>query len=227
MVEMKVCSKCGIEKSIAEYYANPAGRGGLSARCKDCHKDAVRKYREENPERVAAFLGAYNKKYYRDNKGKLKAARDQARDRMSQRIAAGDNFGMDGGAIRCRLCELLRPVEDFHRSSSHRTGRQSICKHCNSRRNKEAYRRGRRELLDFLGGRCACCGEREPAFLEIDHVNGGGGRERKAKNSLANLRNRVMNTPSDFQVLCANCHVAKSTVGECPHKASERAAHEA
>lgn len=223
MGDAKVCSKCKVEKALNEYYSNPDGRDGLFAHCKQCHKDAVRRYRAANPERVAAFIRDGNVRRYRDTKEQVKMDRDRAREAMRRRIAEGENFGMDGKTMCCRMCKLDRPVDDFHRSSSHKTGRQSVCKYCNSQRNKDSYRKGRRELLDFLGGRCACCGEDEPLFLQIDHVHGGGGQERRAKGSLAALRARVMRSPSDFQVLCANCHLVKSSGEVCPHKTRRRA----
>lgn len=215
----KICSKCDVEKSHDEFYAKPGGRDGLFAHCKDCHRLVVRSYREANAEQVQKFVSEYSKEYYLKNKEKLKSLRDGARDEMRRRIAEGENFDMDGAVIRCRRCETERPVDDYHRSSSHRNGRQSICRYCNSERNRDAYRRGRQEIFDFLGGACVCCGETESAFLQVDHVNGGGGKERKIKNSLAALRVRVRTAPADFQLLCANCHAAKLTLDMCPHKA--------
>ena len=32
----------------------------------------------------------------------------------------------------------------------------------------------RAEFIAAYGGKCACCGEAEPKFLELDHVFGGG-----------------------------------------------------
>src|SRR5712692_9579498 len=39
---------------------------------------------------------------------------------------------------------------------------------------KQKFRRMRLEIINRLGGRCACCNEVEPVFLCIDHINGGG-----------------------------------------------------
>jgi hypothetical protein len=37
----------------------------------------------------------------------------------------------------------------------------------------------RLEVIAAMGGCCKCCGEKEPEFLVIDHVHGGGTKERK------------------------------------------------
>ena len=35
-----------------------------------------------------------------------------------------------------------------------------------------------RRVLDHYGRACSCCGETEPAFLTIDHVNNDGAEHR-------------------------------------------------
>lgn len=98
-------------------------------------------------------------------------------------------------------------------------GRQWQCKDCNSARNIATYRRVRGEIITSLGGRCACCAEAEAVFLQIDHVNGGGGAERRQRNSVHALARRVRANPEEFQLLCGNCHSAKTVGVTCPHKA--------
>jgi hypothetical protein len=87
----------------------------------------------------------------------------------------------------------------------------------------EYHRRIKREVLEHYGGippRCACCDEKEYAFLSLDHMNGDGARHRKELNlyGLAIYRwVKRNNFPKDFQVLCFNCNLAKQHVGKCPH----------
>jgi hypothetical protein len=71
-----------------------------------------------------------------------------------------------------------------------------------------------------IGGiQCSCCGEKEIRFLCIDHVNGGGTKHRESigrSNTYMWLKKN--NYPKGFQVLCANCNMAKRENGICPHK---------
>jgi hypothetical protein len=91
-----------------------------------------------------------------------------------------------------------------------------------------AYRRRRNvriraETFAAYGGRCACCGETEDAFLQIDHEDGNGAAHRESLGG----RNRAgiftyvwlrqNGWPPGFRVLCANCHAAISRLGSCPH----------
>ena len=76
----------------------------------------------------------------------------------------------------------------------------------------------------YGGYKCACCGETEPMFLSIDHVNNDGAHERKS--GLYNGSGtafyqwlRKNGYPSGYQVLCMNCQVGKhKNGGVCPHQ---------
>lgn len=70
---------------------------------------------------------------------------------------------------------------------------------------------------------CACCGETEPAFLSIDHVNNDGYKQRKK--GIQGSGGRIYrwlisnNFPPGYQVLCMNCQHGKArNNGVCPHK---------
>ncbi len=84
----------------------------------------------------------------------------------------------------------------------------------------------KQEVLNAYGGVCACCGEANPAFLVIDHVNNDGARHRetigmgKRKIGSGSIMHRWLianQFPSGFQILCANCNMAKHSLGVCPH----------
>lgn len=85
-------------------------------------------------------------------------------------------------------------------------------------------RKLRREVLAGYGGACACCGESRWQFLAIDHVHGGGGKERKTglKGSKLLCMLRAKNYPPEYRLLCHNCNMARGIYGACPHEA-ERA----
>lgn len=97
----------------------------------------------------------------------------------------------------------------------------------------------RRELVaaihEIYGGRCACppCGESEPLFLEIDHVNNDGNLDRKnpghQSGSTTFLRKLVKaGVPlPEYQLLCSNCNQGKRRNGGiCPHVVPASELHE-
>lgn len=76
------------------------------------------------------------------------------------------------------------------------------------------------------GGACACCGEVNPAFLTVDHVDNDGARHREQMGQGARKigSGSVMMSwlikqgfPPGFQLLCANCNLGKASLGKCPH----------
>lgn len=52
---MKVCKKCGIEKPIEDFYVHKEMSDGHLSFCKDCVRDRVHKYRQENLERIRKY----------------------------------------------------------------------------------------------------------------------------------------------------------------------------
>lgn len=83
-----------------------------------------------------------------------------------------------------------------------------------------------KKVLCFMkyGGsppKCACCGEGEIKFLSVDHINGGGSKQKKELGGAGGKTYRWMvknNFPPGFQILCHNCNQAKGAYGMCPHK---------
>jgi hypothetical protein len=95
------------------------------------------------------------------------------------------------------------------------------------RRNPEASRAmGRRHLVKLraecfaaYGDACACCGERTPEFLTIDHVHDDGAAHRRTLTIGMYQALRGLGYPrDDYQLLCMNCNFAKSKRGGCPHQ---------
>ena len=74
------------------------------------------------------------------------------------------------------------------------------------------------DVLKAYGSKCRCCGETEVKFLVLDHVNNGGNEHRRqiGYHDIWRWAKRN-NYPPLFQLLCANCNIAKAHFGICPH----------
>lgn len=92
----------------------------------------------------------------------------------------------------------------------------------------ERKRTSNRALKDrvfekYGGYVCACCGEKERLFLQIDHINNDGNKHRKKighHNFYLWLEQN--NYPEGYQILCANCNWGKMlNKGICPHKGGD------
>jgi|SRR3990172_5024304 len=75
------------------------------------------------------------------------------------------------------------------------------------------------EVLAAYGGNCQCCGEANPKFLTIDHINNNGNEHRKTVGSSSlYARLRKNGYPGGFQTMCFNCNSGRDknrTI--CPH----------
>lgn len=67
MINKKVCTKCGEDKSVNEFWKNKRYSDGLQNQCKCCFKISNKKYREDNKDK----LKTYYKSYREDNKDKI------------------------------------------------------------------------------------------------------------------------------------------------------------
>ena|SRR3990167_8228 len=86
---------------------------------------------------------------------------------------------------------------------------------------KSRYEKERKVVFSKLGDACACCGETEPLFLTVDHVNNDGHIQRKDhRNQYTRIYRWLIknNFPKGFQLLCMNCNQGKHrNGGVCPH----------
>lgn len=89
-----------------------------------------------------------------------------------------------------------------------------------SQKNRERRQSMRIGVLAKYGNKCECCGDENPEFLVIDHINGGGTKERKALTpwgvyiKLFNSKERL----PGYRILCHNCNASMAIYGYCPHK---------
>lgn len=127
----------------------------------------------------------------------------------------------------CTLCGLRKPYKDFvhcRKCKKKLAEWQQDNRESNRTAGKRWRDRLRAEVIQTYGGICKCCGEDEPIFLTIDHINNDGADHRRAlvgRNQGGGSWNTYIwlkknNFPSGFQVLCWNCNWAKSH-GGCPH----------
>ena len=97
------------------------------------------------------------------------------------------------------------------------------------RRARERYYELKGKIISHYGGKCVCCGETHPEFLNLHHLNMDGKKQimeafkvnYRPVHAFYKLiiRNKY---PKDLVLLCWNCHQATHAYGICPH-AVERA----
>ena len=136
----------------------------------------------------------------------------------------------------CSWCRIPKTIDQFYPSKVGLYKVGGRCKECSDKtssqwqkdrpewkktKNRKSYRRAKAEVFERYGSACKCCGETEPMFLTIDHVNNdGGGRYRKDRGYAMYQKIIDEGFPAKYQVLCWNCNTGKQrNGGVCPHKA--------
>lgn len=96
-----------------------------------------------------------------------------------------------------------------------------LCINCSILYEKEKYHKDRSIIIENLGGKCECCGEANSELLTIDHINGGGNKEKQAgskgKKYLKKLKN-MQNIKEIYRCLCYNCNYCLGFWGKCQCK---------
>ena len=71
--------------------------------------------------------------------------------------------------------------------------------------------RCRLEIIEILGNKCVWCGETDFRCIHVDHINGGGGLERKKwyGEYYMQILKKLKTGSRNYQLLCANCNCRK------------------
>lgn len=96
-------------------------------------------------------------------------------------------------------------------------GLVSRCLECKTKHSAQmvnAANKSKDEVYKAYGDKCKHCGEANRKFLCIDHVNGGGNKEKKELGGVGiKLYKHIISLkfPADYQILCYNCNIKKSS----------------
>lgn len=142
-----------------------------------------------------------------------------------------DNTKISGRGSTCKPCNNLQAKAYYKRGENARKIKEKVKRKYKIGpeyyKNKQKELRVRRKLAAFIkvGGEsfeCVCCHETNSVFLNIDHVNGGGGNHLVSLGLKggAQFYSWILNQTdvSGFQILCFNCNFAKHRLEVCPHQ---------
>ena len=137
----------------------------------------------------------------------------------------------DKGRVKeCKICKEVKSITSFYlayKLEGKRPCYSSYCKTCSKKHGIENGKKGRLKVLQHYSNSvnpfCACCGEDEIVFLVVDHLKGGGLKDRMARggNGSAFYYNLIRHDfPSGYRILCHNCNHGVR-LGKCPHQLKE------
>jgi 5-methylcytosine-specific restriction endonuclease McrA len=98
-----------------------------------------------------------------------------------------------------------------------------MCEKClllHTDKERRRYQKIRDACILAYGGCCVCCGTNVVKYLQLDHIHNDGASHKQK--IFGNARTGSMYVwayrhkfPNVLQLLCANCHQAKTTCGGC------------
>jgi hypothetical protein len=160
-------------------------------RWKEHKREYKKKWRNEHRDKI--YL--YGKKYAETHREKLHLHAKQYRERHREKIK------------RRRHERYINRI-----TVEHQKHREWIRKHPDFRHDK--WRELRNAILARLGSKCVACGNIDSRVLCIDHINGGGTKERRllgASGFMLKLKKLSDDElKRNYQLLCANCNMIKT-----------------
>ncbi len=189
-----------------------------------------RKCKEDRPEEDFWFNERKGRSVARCNACRTK-------DRLAYRLANLDKIKVANRDWQRRNPEKTKAAQERWKAKNPDIARERAVAwyKANKPRARAQQRERSQQLKDAVynaygGYVCNCCGETEPSFLSVDHVNNDGNRHRRATGfgtrrwSGKKIYSLIIDDgfPPDYQILCMNCNWGKArNGGVCPHKASE------
>lgn len=99
--ELKICSKCGKELPLTDFYKDNRATDGRQSDCKSCHCKVSTAWHKKNPEKTKGYARAFNKRH------------PELWDKLAQeRKLCLDEYKSDNGCIICGETEPC--CLDFH-----------------------------------------------------------------------------------------------------------------
>lgn len=140
----------------------------------------------------------------------LDRASRKSRERISLGLCAKCKNPALPGRKRCKKCAERANAY----AKTHKTSMQSHYRYQNI-------------VYDYYGRKCSCCGEDNPLFLTMDHINGRKDTPEKKKTGAHAVmhiaRAIILGEPrTDIRILCFNCNCGRHRNGGiCPHEVKQ------
>lgn len=145
-------------------------------------------------------------------------------DESDQNVLELDHINNDGSMHRNQIGSGPQAVFYWAVANNFPDTIQLLCGNCHVAKTWRPagvpLSKRREKLIKGYGGRCANCHETEPNFLELDHVNNDGAAHRRELGGKQGVDRWAIKNgfPDRLQLLCANCHEAKTRTGDCTYR---------
>lgn len=133
---MKQCSKCGINKSVDEFYRDSRKGDGLFSACKQCHNKLS-----------AAWVAKNSERKKKTNRLWREANRQLRYDAFRRRYERADSILPI--RKRCCACGQEKSADEFHRKKDSRDGLYPRCKICRAKADQQRRIQNAAHLTEY------------------------------------------------------------------------------
>jgi hypothetical protein len=157
----------------------------------------------EKKEKRRIYHKQYQKLYYIANRAKVRAYSKRNREKRKAYMKRWYAAHRAGQLAYCKHYQITHRKALQQYSVEHYAERQAL--------SRQRWAAERIKVLAHYKSHCRWCGETNQLFLQLDHVHSDGHTHRKTIHK-ASLWHWIIkhNYPKGFQILCANCHFAKT-----------------
>ncbi len=121
--EGKLCSKCGKMLPLEEFRKDKYQPNGLDYNCKTCRKKAAL-------DTIPPKTISNQKNCHKDSFYSVKFNKDKRRNPV---------IFIDGvECLRCKSCEKIKPLNEFHKDKNNSHGHKNFCKECVKNKKKRS-----------------------------------------------------------------------------------------
>jgi hypothetical protein len=204
VVGQKVCSNkvCSTPVEEQSFGLRQSGirKGKLRSECKSCENARSLTYKKSHSEKL--------KKYSKEFMKKNGIIHDES-------YYSNFDLSKEKYCIGTKCQSPIKTYTDFYRNKGTVDGFASVCKDCKWQREIEL----KQKFIEGYGGKCTCCGETEPRFLTIEHLERDGQEHRITSGGTSGMWLDIIrnNFPPKYTVLCYNCNCSQNTGRVCPH----------
>lgn len=207
------CVSCGYNADARALHVDHVNGGGSGERSSGQHSYPAGLIRQvkASPDKFQLLCANCNI-IKKSEQGEYVGSRVYEREQLAVRVLQRGQFTTKF----CPRCRTEKSTTEFFRSRDRSDGLSGWCRGCAREVNADLARRQRGDLLLVLGGCCKACGFANPLALQVDHVNGDGAEDRRSRTNghALTLLRLVLENPSAYQLLCANCNAIKRIEGK-------------
>lgn len=176
----KICSLCKKPKDLTDFHKSSKKNGcGIRPDCKECERARTKRYYRQKHPNYKVRISTIESKEHRKN-----------------------------GEKHCYKCNKWISFALFRKCKGNLDGLNSECSLC-QRKEYFDFKHSLYVLISNDRIKCVMCGEDDERCLQIDHVKGKGGLERKSLGGCRGVYKQIKDHPEDYQILCANCNWKK------------------